>query len=127
MDQTEQRIRERAYQLWEQEGRPEGRADRHWHAARDQLADASWSPVSAAEIPPSRPSALGAGQSPLSPATTAEAPDPDIAMERGDHGPLSEIDTIHRTLETGSWQPDGLSPLGAPAKAMGGNAGRRDS
>jgi hypothetical protein len=26
----EQRLRERAYRLWEQEGRPEGQAERHW-------------------------------------------------------------------------------------------------
>ena len=25
-----QRLRERAYRLWEQEGRPDGQADRHW-------------------------------------------------------------------------------------------------
>lgn len=27
-------IRERAYRLWEAEGRPDGRADQHWEAAR---------------------------------------------------------------------------------------------
>ncbi len=32
----EQIVRERAYQLWEQEGRPEGRADEHWHRAHEQ-------------------------------------------------------------------------------------------
>ncbi|WP_424134956.1 DUF2934 domain-containing protein [Roseomonas chloroacetimidivorans] len=32
----EQTVRERAYSLWEQEGRPEGRADEYWHRALDQ-------------------------------------------------------------------------------------------
>ncbi|HVF93002.1 MAG TPA: DUF2934 domain-containing protein [Sphingomonas sp.] len=32
----EQMVRERAYALWEEEGRPEGRADEHWHRALDQ-------------------------------------------------------------------------------------------
>jgi hypothetical protein len=27
----EQRLRERAYRLWEQEGHPDGQADRHWN------------------------------------------------------------------------------------------------
>lgn len=27
----DQRLRERAYRIWEQEGRPEGQADRHWN------------------------------------------------------------------------------------------------
>lgn len=29
-------VRECAYLLWEQEGRPEGRADEYWHRAREQ-------------------------------------------------------------------------------------------
>jgi Protein of unknown function (DUF2934) len=29
-------VRERAYQLWEQEGRPEGRSDEYWHRAHEQ-------------------------------------------------------------------------------------------
>jgi hypothetical protein len=32
----EQSIRERAYLLWEREGRPEGRADEYWHRALDE-------------------------------------------------------------------------------------------
>ena len=32
-----ERIRRRAYELWQQEGRPEGRADDHWHRAEAQL------------------------------------------------------------------------------------------
>lgn len=32
----EQIVRERAYALWEQEGRPEGRAEEYWHRALDQ-------------------------------------------------------------------------------------------
>jgi hypothetical protein len=33
-DNVEHRIRARAHQLWEQEGRPDGRAEHHWHEAR---------------------------------------------------------------------------------------------
>ena len=32
----EQAVRECAYQLWEQAGRPEGRADEFWHRAHEQ-------------------------------------------------------------------------------------------
>src|SRR5688500_18587441 len=31
-------IRERAYWLWEEEGRPEGRELDHWYRARDEIA-----------------------------------------------------------------------------------------
>src|SRR5262249_54521278 len=34
----EQRIRERAYHLWIEEGRPDGRQDEHWRQASRQLA-----------------------------------------------------------------------------------------
>lgn len=37
MADSEQLIRERAYQLWLAEGCPEGRADFHWHVAREQV------------------------------------------------------------------------------------------
>lgn len=33
----QQQIQELAYQLWEQEGRPEGRDREHWEQARRQL------------------------------------------------------------------------------------------
>ncbi len=36
MDDREQQRRERAYKIWEDEGRPEGAHDDHWHRAEDQ-------------------------------------------------------------------------------------------
>ena len=38
MDNREQRIRERAYQLWLEEGKPEGRAKEHWELASELVA-----------------------------------------------------------------------------------------
>ena len=35
----EQRIRERAYRMWESEGRPEGRAEQYWHRAEELVED----------------------------------------------------------------------------------------
>jgi hypothetical protein len=35
----EQRIRERAYAIWESEGRPAGRAEAHWLQAEAEIAD----------------------------------------------------------------------------------------
>jgi hypothetical protein len=34
----EQRIRERAYQIWEEAGRPEGKAAEHWRQAEAEVA-----------------------------------------------------------------------------------------
>lgn len=36
---TKQRIRERAYMLWELEGKQEGRADEYGHRARELIED----------------------------------------------------------------------------------------
>ena len=38
MDDLEERIRQRAYELWEADGRPHGRADEHWARARALVA-----------------------------------------------------------------------------------------
>jgi len=38
IDKHEQ-IRRRAYEIWEDEGRPEGAATRHWLQATDELAE----------------------------------------------------------------------------------------
>jgi hypothetical protein len=38
MDDFEKRVRDRAYKLWQQEGRPEGRAKVHWEKARGLVA-----------------------------------------------------------------------------------------
>lgn len=36
MDNNEEKHRERAYRIWEEEGRPEGRHLDHWQRAEDQ-------------------------------------------------------------------------------------------
>lgn len=35
----EERIRRRAHEIWEREGRPQGRENEHWNQARLELAD----------------------------------------------------------------------------------------
>ena len=35
---TEEQIRVRAHELWEQAGKPEGREDEFWHQAEKELA-----------------------------------------------------------------------------------------
>jgi hypothetical protein len=35
----EQRIRERAYRMWESDGRPEGMADHYWNTAEELIED----------------------------------------------------------------------------------------
>jgi hypothetical protein len=39
-EELRERIRRRAYALWEQEGRPEGRADEYWRRAEAEVTGA---------------------------------------------------------------------------------------
>ncbi|KAA0695958.1 DUF2934 domain-containing protein [Halopseudomonas laoshanensis] len=41
MSHDEQRIRELAYQIWENEGRPEGKTEEHWALARELVESES--------------------------------------------------------------------------------------
>ena len=34
----EERIRQRAHEIWEREGRPEGREQQHWYQALEEIA-----------------------------------------------------------------------------------------
>ena len=60
-----ERIRARAHQLWEADGRPEGREQEHWLAAETEIAREDGVPVedevSAGEIMENIGEALGAG------------------------------------------------------------------
>jgi len=37
IEDRDERIRQRAYRMWEEEGRPEGRADDHWQRAAREI------------------------------------------------------------------------------------------
>jgi hypothetical protein len=41
MDDNEQAIRKRAHEIWESEGRPEGRHQHHWQRANDEFSSGS--------------------------------------------------------------------------------------
>lgn len=38
MSNNEQEIRKRAHEIWESEGRPEGRHEHHWQRAKDEVS-----------------------------------------------------------------------------------------
>ena len=48
----EQRIRERAYKIWEDEGRPEGRDEAHWELAKLAIAEQDALPTMTTNAPP---------------------------------------------------------------------------
>lgn len=48
-------VRERAYAIWEREGRPLGRDDEHWRMAEDELGLAGEDPPPSPRSEPTRP------------------------------------------------------------------------
>lgn len=38
MSDRDERIRQRAYEIWEREGRPGGMEEKHWHQAAEEIA-----------------------------------------------------------------------------------------
>ena len=56
-DDREQKVRERAYSLWEQEGGEHGRHEEHWQRAEAELGDED-SPI---ETPQDEPAEGGEG------------------------------------------------------------------
>jgi hypothetical protein len=70
MSDQEHRTRELAYRLWEEAGRPDGRDDDFWHAARELTAAQT---AEAAELKPAAPPAP---EPEPEPARAAPAPAP---------------------------------------------------
>ena len=71
MSDTEQRIRRRAYELWEQDGRRDGRAQDHWRQAELEVEQALKSlEAPAAEAP--EPAARTVGKRAMPSSKTAQ-------------------------------------------------------
>ncbi|HRO10141.1 DUF2934 domain-containing protein [Amaricoccus sp.] len=71
IQEIEHRIRERAHQIWESEGRPSGRADAHWSMASAEIAAAGQ--ADAAPKPAAKPRVRKAAAAEV---TAARAPRP---------------------------------------------------
>ena len=56
-DDYQQRVRERAHEIWVREGKPEGRAEDHWNLAREEVSEAEGIEDTLKPIEPEGPSA----------------------------------------------------------------------
>ena len=96
-------IRDKAYEMWERDGRPEGQADRHWLEAEVQVRPGTGSP-SGADSPSGAGSPAGAG--------TIGGPD---AVSEPSGG---------RTPGSGKQKRSGAASAAAPPKGTGGPSAR---
>lgn len=70
MDDHDERIRQRAHKIWEEEGRPEGREYSHWLRARAEIHDEDGDAPAEAE----RADKAGIALNALPPGTVPENP-----------------------------------------------------
>jgi hypothetical protein len=107
----DERIRQRAYEIWEREGRPHGRDEEHWRMALDELVEE----FSEASVTQAVPAARVTG--------TAK-PGGEAAVEAQPSQPVSG--TGNPAQPTSQTDPPGLAPSqGKAAAAPRGPAGRR--
>jgi hypothetical protein len=66
----EERIRQRAYRLWQQEGCPEGRADVHWDQAAELIAIEDNQRLATEHVP--SPDEIGPNGEPIEPVAAVE-------------------------------------------------------
>lgn len=131
MVDRDEHIRLRARQLWEDDGRPQDRSEHYWHLAEAAIAEEegreSFRPVDAAAAPPEpAPTPEGPGRFPRSedggkpPIPHRDDVDPNVVMEGGEYEPVSEIETVRRTLEV---PPSRRGPGSPPADRQGAMSG----
>jgi hypothetical protein len=112
----ERRIRERAYRLWEEEGRPGGRAEAHWREAQRQIAaeeGSGWQPEApddaqagsrggAPADPLRNPELIPPALDPEYPAITGPEVVPDIPGARTSLNPSEIVGEPQPTPSTGT-------------------------
>jgi hypothetical protein len=76
----EERIRQRAYELWEQEGKPEGREGEHWEQACREIGAEGGSSLTESETASGH---LGSAADALREVTGGMMEDPDTDMGTG--------------------------------------------
>lgn len=106
-----ERIRARAYELWERDGCPAGRAEEHWRKAEEEIAEEDGRP----ELPP------GLAETPAEyRPEDEEAPDLQREPEAdplADPRPEIDRDPLHRPVE--------VAPEAARRRTRGPRAGAR--
>ena len=83
-DEREDRIRQRAYEIWEREGRPEGREERHWDAAKEEISIEESQGQATRPNPSAGPQDTSGGTEPV------EEADVLVEMLSKDYGPTKQ-------------------------------------
>ena len=133
MDDREHRIRQRAHRLWEEEGRPDGRAEAHWFQAKEIVAveesfDATLLPAdTGVDVIEPIEALTNAGEFPtLTDQGEMQIPHhgtEEPAFAEGE--PVNEIETVKRTPEVPPKRRGKTAPVAGTGGAISGAKGSR--
>ncbi|WP_338665717.1 DUF2934 domain-containing protein [Pararoseomonas sp. SCSIO 73927] len=110
----DRRIRERAYAIWEDAGRPEGRHEAHWDQARQEIG--SKAPAVAAE-PAAKPGRAGKAKSPTPAAPDGGSAPAEVAVATEEKGKAKKSKPATKTAAATLAAPDGGGSTPAEAAA----------
>ena len=106
------RIRDRAYRIWQDEGKPEGRAAEHWRLAQSAIATED-----------SRPSSLVC---PAARSESVEETTKQTDRPKTGHGGKPELGSS-REKDGDKWSPDTFRRSVPPGRVRPSNAGRMNT
>ncbi|MGO4570076.1 DUF2934 domain-containing protein [Rhizobium sp. 2YAF20] len=90
----EPEIRKRAYELWEQEGKPEGDDLRHWLMALEQFGNGAAPPARAKRTARPRASAEIPAETALQPKKPRAAKEPAVEITKGKEPPSKQVKRV---------------------------------
>lgn len=127
-----ERVRRRAHDIWERDGRPDGRHDEHWAQAEAEVDDEiraekrnEETESSAPEVPPKRRSKATAAK----PVTTKPEAASKAAGASGTRAAAENLSAVAagRMEQTGTTKTGGQISRGGAASGKPGKASRRDA
>lgn len=131
-----ERVRRRAHDIWEREGRPDGRHDEHWAQAEAEVDDeiraerqSEETESSAPDAPPKRRSRTTAAKPASAKSKAAQKTAPKAAGGSGTRAAAENLSAVAagRTEQTGTTKTGGQISRGGAASGKPGKASRRDA
>ena len=114
-DEVENRVRQRAYEIWQREGCPEGREADHWALAKEEIAIEDNQSQTLAPNPSQGGDDTVVHPEPVEPLLAAESLEEDIGgpTNQSDEQPLPKRTRTRRTVAAGDVEPAPSGTAGA--------------
>ena len=125
-DEKHSQVAQRASQIWQREGRPDGRADAHWKQAEEELAREAGGTGSSKQSPPyvptEEPMIEPAGDSPVVAGVSVPSEPPVPAAEaeerkRAATAPQKSAAPVSRAAAPKTHEPDKAGSKSSPSKS----------